>query len=612
MLEEVMINCIQHEDEYWITFKYDFDLVCKVKRVPGRIWHPERKYWSIPKQNLGMFINQIKGTEYEDLLTIKSNENININETLDNKIKIPDIDISDVHKYVHEGNRLYSHQLDFLKFAIDRENHENLNGFLVADQMGVGKTIQAINLALYNKEKYHFKHCLIICCINMSKYNWRDEINYHTNGEYEGYILGTRLNKRTGEPNFNGSSKDKLEDLQTGFKYHNRDSGKLPYFLILNIEAIRMKSGRLHPIADELIKLINKDELNMIVIDEVHKNISPTSQQGKQILRIKKSTKDKCLWLPMTGTPIVNKPTDLFLPLRLVSAHGTNSYYTWNQSYCIYGGYGGHEIVGYKNIDMLKSVLQPNMIRRLKEDVLDLPDKVELIEYVENSAYQKKLYKEIENEIWSQRDSILSSLNPLSKMLRLRQVNGSPELVDENCVVDKDYRKKNAKLSRLLELVEDIIQGRGEKVVIFSNWVEPLRMIYAFLIKSYKVCCFTGTMNEKDRQHHKKVFLENLEYKIMIGTIGALGTTHTLTAANNVIFYDEPWTMADRQQACDRVHRIGASKSVNIYTLITKDTIDDRVHNILYNKGMMSNFIVDNQIDIYNNPDLFNMLMGKK
>jgi SNF2 family DNA or RNA helicase len=195
-------------------------------------------------------------------------------------------------------------------------------------------------------------------------------------------------------------------------------------------------------------------------------------------------------------------------------------------------------------------------------------------------------------------------------MLRLRQINGSPELVDEDLIVDNEYIKKNAKLQRLLELVEDITK-REEKVVIFSNWVEPLRTIYKHLALFYKVCCFTGTMKETERQKHKDVFLNNPEYKIMIGTIGALGTTHTLTAANNIIFYDEPWTAADRNQAIDRIHRIGTSKSCNIYTLISKDTIDDRVHSILYSKAMISDFMVDDKIDIYNNPELFDILMGK-
>lgn len=604
-----MINVIQYDDEYRITFPYDYKIKELVKEVPGRQWNPDGKYWSIPLNHLGMFINTFTGTEFEDMISIKSNEGLNINQTLDATQTIPDVDISKVKLYVKKGSSLYNHQLDFVKYALNRQNTKNMNGFVVCDEPGLGKSLESIQLALYNKEKYKFNHCLILCCINMSKYNWQQEINMHTNGKYEGYILGSRKSK-SGKINYNGSSKNKLEDLQCGHMYGSKKEKKLPYFLILNVEAIRMKDARFYPISDILIDYINNGNLNMIVVDEVHKNVSPTSQQGKQLLRIKKNTNKKCMWLPMTGTPIVNKPTDLFVPLRLVEGHSINSYYTWNQNFCVFGGYGGHEVIGYKNMNQLKSLLQDNMIRRLKDDVLDLPDKIELVEYVENTSYQNKLMKEVERDLIKHKDSIVSSLNPLAKMLRLRQVNGSPELVDDKLEVDNSYLSKNAKLKRLLEIVEEILD-RNEKVVIYSNWVEPLRTVYKYLTKNWKVCCFTGTMNEKERQTHKKTFLENDEYKIMIGTIGALGTTHTLTSANNVIFYDEPWHSADRNQACDRIHRVGTTKTCNIYTLLSKDTIDERIHDIIQNKDNISKFIVDNKLDIYNNPELFDFLLGK-
>ena len=129
------------------------------------------------------------------------------------------------------------------------------------------------------------------------------------------------------------------------------------------------------------------------------------------------------------------------------------------------------------------------------------------------------------------------------KLLKLRQVNGSPELVDQTLEVNKAYLSKNSKLVRLLELVDNIL-ANNEKVVIFSNWVESLRTIYKFLATKHKVCCYTGTMKEDLREDDKRRFIVDPEYKIMLGTIGALGTTHTLTVANNVIFYDLPWNQA--------------------------------------------------------------------
>lgn len=605
-----MINVVQFEDEYRITFPFDYEIKNIVASILGRRWHPEGKYWSIPKSSLGLLISQFQGTKFEDIVVIKSEEQINVNQNIEETTQIPNIDISSYTEFVDSHfTKLYKHQEDFLKFGIARETSGNLNGFLVCDEQGLGKTIESLYLSIYNKNTFNFKHCLIIVCVNMSKYNWLNEIEYHTRGLYTGYILGSRKNRK-GKINYNGSSADKLADLENMTMYGDPEGKALPYFLIMNVETLRMRNKKAHPMTSLLAHRIQEGEINTVIIDEVHKNLSPSSNQGKQLLAIKRKTKNKAMWIPMTGTPIVNKPTDLFVPLRLIDAHNLNSYYTWNQNFVVYGGLGNHEILGYKNISQLKTLLQDNMIRRTKENALDLPDKIQFEEYVENTSTQKKLSKIVEGEIWESRETILQSLNPLSQMMRLRQVNGSPELVDLEIKLDSNYKAKNAKLARLLELVEEILE-RNEKVVIFSNWVEPLRMIYKYLSVKHKVCVFTGTMSEPDKQIHKKTFIENDNYKIMLGTIGSLGTTHTLTVANNIIFYDEPWTASDKQQAEDRCHRIGSTKSLNVYTLLSKDTIDERVHNIVYSKREVARFIVDNQIDIYNNPELFNFLLGR-
>ena len=238
--------------------------------------------------------------------------------------------------------------------------------------------------------------------------------------------------------------------------------------------------------------------------------------------------------------------------------------------------------MAYKNIPFLKNMLQNNMLRRLKKDVLDLPPKIYYTEYVENTPIQRKLYYDIQQDMLEHEDEILESMNPLTSMLRLRQVNGSPELVDENISIDDDYIHKNAKLARLLEIVYKIVES-GEKVVIFSNWVGALKFVYKFISKKYKTACFTGTMSEEERQKHKRVFINNPDYKIMVDTIGALGVNHTLAVANNVIFLDEPWTPSDKVQAEDRCHRISATIPVNIYTLLSKGMIDETVHICLRN-----------------------------
>lgn len=605
-----MILVTQNEQLYEIRFPYDRTAIELVKNVPGRRWVPEHKIWTIPLDKLGFLIAQFRGTPYETQLKIQSAEQLGESAPLtEATTNIPDTDISDVTLYVEPGKQVFNHQKDTLKFAKWRLEHGLNSGFILADCPGLGKTLSAMLWGMYLKEKKGAKHCLIIACVNSAKYNWRADIIKHTQGKEEPYILGTRI-KRDGSLNLTNGSKEKLEDLTKMQMYGGKTDEPLPYFLVINIEAIRMKSGKEFKIADRIIELINEGEIDLIILDEIHRNASPSSMQGKQILRIKKNAKRDIQWIPMTGTPITSKPTDVFLPLRLVDGHTMSSYWSWCQQYCVYGGFGGHEIIGYKNIPKLKQILQPNMLRRLKEDVLDLPPKIHYTEYIENSDYQQKLYKSILAEVESSREEVVHSLNPLAQFLRLRQVNGSPELVDDTISAnDKDYLSKNAKLARMLELLDDILAEPTEKVVIFSNWVEPLRTLYKFVSKKYKVCCYTGTMSANDREKHKSAFINDPERRIMIGTVGALGTSHTLTVARNVIFYDSPWNPADIEQAEDRCHRAGTTDTVFVYSLITKNTVDEKVHQILATKEGTADYIVDNKLDLRAHPELFDLLL---
>lgn len=601
-----MINVFENNNRYDIKSKYDPDFIALIKTIPGRQWDANRKVWSIPSERLGFLINACASTVYADQLSIHSDENLDENATLDATSLVPDVDISNVETYVEAGSHLYAHQIDTLRYMIYRHNIGCRSGFLLADEPGLGKTLSVMNAALYKKNHEGAKHCLVICCINTSKYNWYDDIVRHSNGEYTPYIIGSRRRKR-GEGTIIGSSADKLADLETMRAYTTDD---MPYFMILNVEALRYRQGKRYPIADSIINLIRCGQISMIAVDEVHKNCGQTSQQGKQLLRIKLRSSTNCEWIPMTGTPIVNSPLDCFLPMRLIDATDIDSYYIWSQHFCVYGGFGGYEVIGYKNIPQLKQIVQSNMLRRVKRDVLDLPEKISVTEYVENTPCQNKLYADVRNDLRLRSDEIAHSLNPLAMLMRLRQVNGYPEAINPDITYSSNnYIKQNAKLQRTLELV-DMYCSTGQKVVIFSNWVQPLRMLQFWISKKYKTCAFTGTMTPDMRNKHKRVFQENPEYLVMLGTIGALGTTHTLTSSHVIIFYDEPWTAADKEQAEDRCHRISMRDTLMIHTLITKGTIDETVHDIVYAKGAVSKYIVDNDVDIRNNSDLLDKLLG--
>lgn len=512
--------------------------------------------------------------------------------------------------------RPYSSSTHVFDVGIDHPTVHNFvcNGVVVHN---CGKTLEVINLAMFKKQYEAAKHCLVICCVNSAKYNWAEDIKLHTNGQYEGYILGSRKQKRKGTVRYGGSGKEKLQDLETGYMYSDEKEAKpLPFFLILNIEALRttdrtQKRRSRDVLSIKIAELCMDGYISMIAVDEIHRNASPQSAQGKELIKIKKLTGDRVEWIPMTGTPVVNKPTDVFLPMYLIGAHQDDSYWRWNQRYCIYGGYGGHNIMGYKNIPELKSILEPNMLRRTKEQVLDLPPKIHNVEYVENSKVQQALYSEVKSEMLENLDEVRQASNPLSKFLRLRQVNGCPELIDDSInPASGSYLTVNAKMKRLVELVQDICSN-GEKAVVFSNWVAPLRSAYRCLKKAgFDVASYTGQMDQAEREENKHRFISDPNCQVILGTIGALGTSHTLTVASNVIFLDSSWNMATQEQAEDRCYRATSTKTVNVYEIITRDTVDERVHDIMTKKGTVSDYVVDNRLNLKEHPEMLEYLLS--
>ena len=149
----------------------------------------------------------------------------------------------------------------------------------------------------------------------------------------------------------------------------------------------------------------------------------------------------------------------------------------------------------------------------------------------------------------------------------------------------------------------------GRKVLIYSNWTDITSYIFSRLSKKYHGVTITGDTPDGDRKHNMREFQENDNCKFILGTIGAMGAGYTLTAGTVVIFADEPWTMASKQQAIDRCHRIGTKSNITIYTLMCKDTIDERIHDIVEKKGMMSDAIIDGKI-IGNKIELLDFLLS--
>lgn len=481
----------------------------------------------------------------------------------------------------------FKHQIEGVEYGLKYDR------FLLGDEQGLGKTMQVINIACIKKQQRNYKHCLIICGVNGLKWNWKSEIEKHSNEN--AYILGTRYDKKGKEKI--GSLNDRVEDLEEllnpsserCFKFMDDfHSLSNAYFLITNIETLRNEK-----IIEKLKELCDKGIINMIALDEGHKCKDPTSIQGKALLKLTTET-----MISMTGTPLMNNPLDLYIHLRWL-CYEKHAYYSFKQHYCVFGGFGGYQILGYKNLDQLKAQFEDIMLRRLKKDVLDLPDKIHTTEYVEMTAKQSKVYKEVFCDIQDNIDKVSSAVNPLAELIRLRQATGYTGILSSTIL-------ESAKFDRLDELLEEIVSN-GNKAIVFSNWTAVTNPVYERLAK-YNPAIITG--ETKDRVAEQDKFMKDDSCKVIIGTIGAMGTGLTLTAANTVIFLDEPWNKAIKDQCEDRAHRIGTSENVNIITIICKDTIDERIHDIVEQKGKMADLLVDSKLSKQNRGQLINFLLS--
>lgn len=300
----------------------------------------------------------------------------------------------------------------------------------------------------------------------------------------------------------------------------------------------------------------------------------------------------------MTGTPLMNRPFDLYIILKWLG-YERYSFYTFTHHYGVYGGYQGYELIRYQHLDQLQANLNKIMLRRLKKDVLDLPEKLYIDEYVEMDDAQTSIYNEVSSEVLANIDKIKMSPNPLASLSRLRQATGYTGILSTNV-------KVSAKLDRMKELVEEAVDN-DKKVVIFSNWSE-ITAIVRTMLKDYNPAYITGDTKDNERQQEVDRFQNDPECKVIIGTTGAMGTGITLTAGTVEVFLDEPWNRALKDQAVDRCHRVGTKENVTIYTLLTKNTIDEKIHQLINEKGEMSDMIVDN--DTMSNNKLVDFLLS--
>lgn len=524
----------------FVSFDFNRAVVDEIKLLDGCVFNPETKEWEMPLTNLAEFLDRcyvhdqinLQLQEYKDKETVK-------------------------YELQQYPTKPFCYQEDGIQFGL---NHSK---WLLLDAPGLGKTLQLTYLAQELKERQGLQHCLIICGINTLKTNWKNEIEKHSNLSCR--ILGQRITKK-GNLVVDGIA-ERLKQLKEPID---------EFFVITNVETLR---------DDKIVQAILKNKHNnfdMIVVDEVHKCKSNQSQQGKNLLKLNKAK----YRVGATGTLLLNNPLDAYVPLKWIGAERSN-YSTFRYYYCNYGGPFGNMLVGFKNVHVLQEQIKKYSLRRTK-DILDLPPKNIIHEYVDMSEAQSIFYENVKAGIAQNVDKVkLSTANVLSMVTRLRQATACPSILTSEAI-------PSAKMDRAEDLAEQILAS-GYKLVIFSTFKQTVYEL-AERLKQYKLVIATGDQKDFEIEDAKKQFQEDSSTQVFIGTWQKCGTGITLTAASYLIFLDTPFTEAEFTQASDRIYRIGTKESVFIYNLVTRYTVDERVLELVTDKGAIADYVVDEKI----------------
>ena len=431
----------------------------------------------------------------------------------------------------------YSHRppLEHQKEAIQKlvENKK----FILADDMGLGKTTSTIIAALESSSK----KVLIICPATL-KINWKREIENYS---------------------------DKSVYIAEGKNFSTESD-----FVIINYDIIK----NFHDTKKKGESQILDANFDLVVVDEAHYIKNATAQRTKLINDIVKKV-DR-IWL-LTGTPMTSRPIDYFNLLSLIDSPVAKNWMAYAIRYC--QGYqfnvGGRKVwnvMGASNLEELRDRTLGLTLRRLKEDVLDLPDKIITPVYL---RLKSKLYEEVMGDYYNWYEGNPEESKSLTvqftKLTKIRQI-----IADE-------------KITQTIELAENIIE-QNKKVIIFCNFTDSLNKIVEHFGKAaVKV---DGSMSKPQRQHSVDSFQESDKIKVFVGNIKAAGVGLTLTAAEAVIMNDLSFLPSDHAQAEDRAYRYGQKNNVLVYYPIFENTIEGIIYDILNNKKqVIATVMGDNQ-----------------
>lgn len=455
---------------------------------------------------------------------------------------------------------------------------------ILADGMGSGKTVQSIIASMETKSK----KILIICPASL-KSTWKREICYYNDSSEVNIINGNQWLSKGRFTIVNYDILDNFYKIPTDIVYENKimEDGsveKMP-------KMIKGYNGKLVPKTRKSLKkdkikecLRNSpmflEEFDCVIIDEAHKLSTNTSIRYKVIEDFLKRAKPKYIFL-LTGTPLTNRPMNLYYVLKLIDADVTKDYQYYVKRYCDGRKIRlktGQEIMltgGATHLDELKEKIKHVYIRRLLTQMTDMVNKDVQTRYYDLTDVQMKRY----NELWDE-------------YLQAQQEQGNEDseqyrqLVEE--ILVRQYLAKEM-IPNTIQLADEKIED-DEKVIIVCTFTEEINALRDY----YKDKCvvYDGKMTTKQKDKAEYEFMNNPKIKVFIGQIIAASVGLTLTAAHTLIFNSYSWVAADNLQAQDRIYRLNQTHDVTCIYQLFNDSISQN----MFDKVMKKEIIMQETI----------------
>lgn len=465
--------------------------------------------------------------------------------------------------YLHDSVEFYPHQVEGVRVLARIPN------FLLADQMGLGKSLQALTVFAIDVKLGKATTMLVVCPVSL-RGNWADEVQKFT--RFPALRLGEEPHPTRRGQWRTLSAVDRVKQLREFMDF------PIPRVVICNYEQVVAH-------IDEL----NRYGFDLLVCDEAHMVKNPQSKRTEAILKLKRKRT-----AILTGTPMLNQVGELWTLLHMIDPVRWPSYRRFLNRYAVFGGYEGRQIVGQKNVLELNNWLLHKMLRRYKKDVLTLPEVKHIQIKVDLHPDQSKLYADLSDELFlpDAHGNPQAIENALVKFLRLKEICGSSALVD-------GYADHSYKLDQLIAICLDTL-ANDEKIVVFTQF----RKIHALIVQRLRkagadpIGQLHGDVPQGDRQQVIKDWSAYSGGAPLVCMSQVAGVGLNMTAARTGVRADKLFTPGMNDQVVDRLHRIGQQEThaVEFYDIIARGTIEERIEEILATKFQNNQELVEETV----------------